>query len=407
MKQIILKTFIGIIFVFLAFSLIHKSESVPFNSDEISWFFHTKFFEELFIKHRISTPLWSSHENFDHPQLSKYLFGAYLYIRDKNVFYQRDRLEQRYGRWSFYLDPTLSDIEKGAFALHIRHMRELNVIFTVGVFILIYGITLHIVRYKLLAVSIPLALLNNPLFINSMLRATSDAQMVFFSLLAAKIFISRDYVSTWFGPIIAGVGMGWAIATKLTGGIILFTAIPYEIFVSRKMPLRLRLFRLISMLLSVFLIWYITNPAVYRSPIRSTRDYVVFRLDESKQLQLYLPQVALTTLSSRMYATYCEFIDPACSRFHGLLTASGIINLGLLLVGGYDIFWMWKRSQSLTFLLGIFILGTIFGTTLVLPLYSDRYFILPLIDIYIIYAMGIRWIITLLFHSVLHSTLSA
>ena len=74
---------IFIFFIFIFFKL--QKSHVSYNFDEVSWFFHAVFFDELFLKHNFDKKFWLSFESFDHPQLSKYILAYIFFPKIKNI----------------------------------------------------------------------------------------------------------------------------------------------------------------------------------------------------------------------------------------------------------------------------------------------------------------------------------
>ncbi len=46
-----------------------RAKTVPLERDEISWYFHTKFFDEAYLKKDLTSSLWYGYESFDHPPI--------------------------------------------------------------------------------------------------------------------------------------------------------------------------------------------------------------------------------------------------------------------------------------------------------------------------------------------------
>jgi hypothetical protein len=387
----------GIVFIFLTLHIARSIPNVVFNSDEISWFFHTKFFEELFLKHKFNQNVWSSYESIDHPQLSKYIFGAYLYAGNPTVFSTRDALEKKYGRWSFYLDKRLSDIRITEFVPYILLMREVNGIFTLGTLVCIGILLFQITRVRFIALLLPVIVVFNPLFIQTILRATSDAHMVFFVLATVAILMTNFYRHNRFGPIAAGIVIGSAIAIKLTGIIILYVTVVWEIIRIHTQPYQTTIKRVSVICISAFCIWYVSNPGLYRSPVIGSWKYFQFRSNQSVRLELYLPDIALMTIPSRVNATYCELFDATCSTFKGTPTPNTFINIILFLIGISALYKQRNTKQSHMEIIALFLFVTLFLNTAIVPLNVDRYFLLPVIATYILDAIGISWIMAYLF----------
>lgn len=356
-----------IVFLLIFVSLVRNIKTVPYHSDEISWFFHIQFYEKLFLQRDLDQKFWQSYESYDHPQLSKYFFGAYLYAWDRKIFEKRDRLERTYGRWQFYFDPRLSTIQTSEFSPHILRMRQLNVAFTIGTLVLIFLLCQGIIKSMWVSLTVCVLLVFNPLFINTMLRATSDAQMVFF-VLASLLWLPST-------PILSGLVIGAAMATKLTGIIALYTATITYIFLYKWK-------QLIFLVIATCSVWYLSNPTLFLSPFAGSGQYISFRLYQSDILKAHFPEVALPTISSKINATFCELFSSTCNKFNGVLTPITFLNILITILGIYVVY---RKSKKMF----IFICVVYGLNTFILPLYSDRYFILPSVVTYILSALGI------------------
>lgn len=394
MIQKIFSTILGtVIFIVLTLYLFRLANTVPFDGDEISWFFHTKFYEQLFLKRNFDQKFWSSYESFDHPQLSKYIFGAYLHVLNPNIFKERDQLVQKYGRWDFYFKSEISDIRVTEFARYIIQMRHVSILFTVGTLILLFFIMSKFFRFWPLSLFLSSVLVINPLFTQTMIRATSDAQVIFFVIATVTILVSILYQEKNLALLLTGITIGCAVATKLTGIIVGYSVILYEFFLIQQWGFRKMIKRIVIIVTLSFLIWYATNPGIYSSPIGSSWNYLQFRTDQSIRLANFFPEVKLGTIQSRIRATYCELINPACSKFKGTVTPYKTINIILLLLGIIALKNQGKTVKFQALSVTIFAITTVILNTVILPLYSDRYFLLPLVSVYLIDAIGINWIV--------------
>lgn len=396
MNRIIYFTVVLYVFIVILFHLGRSVKTVPFNSDEISWFFHTKFFETLFIRRDITSPEWASQAGYDHPHVMKYAFGFYLYLRDRNVFTQRDALEHSYGRWDFYTDPRLTSPSYRDFAPYLYRMRELNVLFTIGVLMCLFFIGLRVGTAWYGALGTTIALSLNPLFVHSMLRVTPDAGFIFFGMVSILFLISKKGASSPYGWALTGLAIGLSASSKLAGGIFYIMYVMWEVcsFASgAQKRSALRLFTVTTMLVTV---WYCTNPTVYFSPLSQTREYLLFRINESIQLQHSIPAVALRTIRDKVLFVYCEIFSPSCNRFHGVLMPSTVLNLCLWVIGLFVLAARCFTSGRNTSVVCIFVVMASILQTLVMPLYSDRYLLLHLISVYLAQMAAITTLIRVL-----------
>jgi dolichyl-phosphate-mannose--protein O-mannosyl transferase len=346
------------------------------------------------LKHDFDQNFWSSYESFDHPQLSKYIFGASLYTFNPKVFETRDLLERSYDRWQFYFDPRISAISSTEFAPYILQMRQINWLFTTATVAVLAFILGKFSSFKLLSLAAPVALVFNPLFTESMLRATSDAQMVFFVMAVVALLISHSYQNKRSWLIATGITIGCAVAAKLTGAIVGYSVLFFEIILSQEWGYKKMIQRLVFIIAVSFIVWYGTNPGLYRSPISGSWRYLQFRTDQSIRLAKFFPEVKLSTMNSRLGATYCELINPSCSRFRGTVTPFILINITLLFFGIIALYILRKTLKTPVIVVTVFTITTMILNTVILPLYSDRYFLLPLIVMYLIDGVGAIWIVT-------------
>jgi len=387
--------FFSYIFIFLRSSAV----SIPFQNDEISWFFHTKFFKQLFINKDLDNRFWTSYESYDHPQLSKFIFGGYLWMKDKKVFVTRDALEKQWGRWNFYFNPKLSDIQTTSFAPYIRIMREVNV---VCVFITLIALSLlFFILFKqwLLSMLLPVFLIHNPIFINSLLRATSDVHMMIFDVLSVLVYVYYLRNKSRWLLILFSFFAALAVSAKLTGFIVILVFIYFELIqfcFSQKYTINLFI-RMGSVIGGIFIFWLLFNPALYSNPIQHSIEYFSFRNRQSAILQHFFPEIALINTPKKVQAVFCTLLKPQCgNQFEkGYLTSSFFVNVSLFLLGIVSLTMrMLQRNKnqeyqfiSLYFFLSIVVIG------LYLPLNSDRYFIPMQISIFLVQFAGIGLII--------------
>jgi dolichyl-phosphate-mannose--protein O-mannosyl transferase len=172
-------------------STISRAHVVPFERDEISWYFHTEFFSKAFIEKDMSSELWLGYESFDHPQVSKYLYGAFLYMFDPQYMTVRDDLERTYGRWEFYTgiesDPAIVSTE---FPPIISRLRQLNVFLTLAIVLEIFLLGWILTRSYLAAIMVSTLLATNELFISAVTVGTSESHALFFSLMALILYFT-------------------------------------------------------------------------------------------------------------------------------------------------------------------------------------------------------------------------
>lgn len=330
-----MRWFVVITFICLGIFVSNQVHKMPFHPDEVSWFYHTEFFKVLFIDHDITSPKWQSYESYDHPQLSKYIYGVVLYAYDRTIFIKRDFLETKWGRWSFYFN---NDFSYSEFEKYIYVMRYVQVLFVLGTVLILSKILIVLTKNYLLSILLPITLVYNDIFLSTMLRATSDAHMIFFVYLAFYLFIQKKQQIQ-----VLAVFVALAISAKLTGLISIF-------FIPKKTAL---------FFFILCAIWYIQNPALYINPIQNSWSYIDFRLVQSQRLQFAFSDIALITYGDRFLSIFRNAFS------------NNIVLLLIFLIGIY--------FGSKKLLLFVIIAFTFIG--FYLPLDSDRYYspLIPLV----------------------------
>lgn len=365
---------------------------MPYNGDEISWFFHIKFYEEFFLKRNFDRSVWETYEGYDHPQLSKYMYGGYVYFVRPTVFTERDQLEETYGRWQFYFDPRLGDISRSPFAEYIAIMREVNVVST-WITIVSIALLLYLVGIPpILCLISVLILLRNPLFVVTMLRATSDSHMMVFFMLGFVSWIAyiRSGHLCWIGAFAVFVGL--SVSVKLTGIVLFFPFLAYETimtaFAQQSIIKSIRTIMIVG--ITGFLIWFILNPTLYSSPIGNTWEYFSFRTKQSVVLQYFFPQSSLFTLRDRYRAIFCTIVRDCGESFQkGHITPWNSVNMLLILSGVITI--ATKAIQfhdKRYFYIALLFVGVITITGSYLPLDSDRYYLPMLVMVFLCFILG-------------------
>ena len=256
-----------------------------------------------------------SYSSFDHPPLSKYFFGAVLYISDNQFFETRRSLEQKHGRWSYYYQLDQDQIAR-EFSPYLDRMRGLNIVFTWLTLLVVAWIWYQLTGNGLLSLLLPIALLGNSVFIDSMVRATPDAHYLFFILLSVALCLWYLRHQKMTGLILFSICAGLAIASKLTG--LLFIAAYYMYIAVRKLFSIDRKKSLAGHSLLVgliaFLVWWVINPTIYLRPFKHSAEYLKFRTRQSVVLQRAFPKAALVSFDDKMKSSFCILFDPNCSR---------------------------------------------------------------------------------------------
>jgi hypothetical protein len=373
-------------------------QTYPYHPDEISWFFHTEFYQLLYSGN-FSSPKWQSYESYDHPQLSKYIFGLTVSLFDKNVFKKREELEKKYGRWSFYFNPQLEKIAPIHFGKYIDVMRNVNVFFTLISVLLIWSISTLTTGNMYASLITTYIVLNNELFKQVMLRATSDAQTICFMLLswyALLVFTRSNYAYKYIVYFV--IASGLSVSSKLTGIISFFAYNTYvctSLLIDQKSKIRNVISQYLCAVLGIYIIWAVLNPTVYSHPYRNSYSYIDFRLKQSVRLQQAYPEIALTTVGQRSKAIVCTLIATTCGGTHekGQVTNSTWLNVALCIFGLFFVFIKIKNTV-VKIINGSFMYATIVLIVGYIPLNMDRYFLpLALLALYV-QSLGILYLVS-------------
>lgn len=381
--------------VFLGISVVSRFSAVGYERDEISWYFHTEFFDEAFVHKKTGSPLWYGYESFDHPPISKYIYGAYLYTRNAGYGTTRDMLERTYGRWDFYENIERDeDISGTRFAPIIRTMRSLNAVLAVAilleVFILGY-LVFGSVWYSWLLCA---ALGYNSLFYRTLPVVTSDNHLLFFSLFSVICYVRSLKSGNLLWIIGSAVASALAVGTKLTGVFLFFGIVTTEIIrwagVSKpvvSIPRRLALFIVVSLG-----VWLLSNPALYRSPVYGTWRYFSFRNFQSANIADHVPDVALRTVGERANAIVCTLVLRSC-RSHsidGSVTPVNFINGMLLILSIVGVWQAVKKKRTDILLLLMIGYYTVFGFLAFLSNYGVRYFVPLQVIFFLLQIFGLQ-----------------
>lgn len=372
--------------VFLGIVFVQKSYRVTYHLDEISWFFHTEFFDELFIHRSLDEKVWTSFESFDHPHLSQYIYGAYLSMFEPSYGLKRDELLIKYGRWGFYDLHNADIIPRTEFHHYVTKLRELNVVITIASLLSIY-ILFHQVSKNILFSLLPVGILvYNLVFVVSMVRVTSDAHYLFFLVCALMSYV--QYIHTEKKRYLYGFAIlaGLSMSAKLTGLMLIIGFIYYCFFrmFAKKSVNDIKEAGIVIGLF--FLVWIAVNPTLYFSPVRNSFIYFTHRGHIMDMHQKKFPEDALMTMPDKIAVSYCTLFAPQCNTTDvgGYTFPNLWINTTLLLAGIVKSFILYskgdkKKRSTILFLASIFSAISII-TIVILPLNWDRYF-LPLVVI--------------------------
>ena len=386
---------IFIFFIFIFFKL--QKSNVPYHVDEVSWFFHTVFFDELFLKHNFDKKFWLSYESFDHPQLSKYIFGAYLFSKDKGYAYDRDMLQATYGRWRFYSILHSDTIPKSPFYTPINTMREINLVITFLTLVILFLLSKILINNIFIPLFFVFFLTSNSLFTRNMLTATPDAHYIFFIILAIFSYIqyirSRRKSYIYLFALFSGL----SITAKLTGSLIIIVYVLYlihRLFRKKKHELGLLLKEFLVVISIIAVVWTVANPTIFYSPVKSSIFYFSERIRTLESFSRFKDK-GLITFKERVHATYCISLVRKCHGYPtGSLFANPFLNILFVFFGILYLIQLMKGKKRLE---GIFItlllIVVIIGSTVFIPLKWNRYYLPLTIFLILLEFMGINYIV--------------
>ena len=391
-------------FVWIIFSLPRFTSNIFFHVDEIAWFIDTDVFEQLFLKGDVWSPFWQTSQRLDQPQVVKYIYGAYLWSRDANVFRYRQRLEREWGRWGIYSNPNTTDIGFRVFGPFIIQMRQINFVALIGTLLMFYLILIQLGRVHIFVAMIGTALLAyNSLFLQEMTHATHDGFMMFF-LLASLLFYSvhiKNKKVVWM--VIACLFAALSVASKLTGIIAGLCIWFHEIIVVVQSQTwkKYTFVPLVFIPSLIFVVWIAVNPTLYKNPIKNTIDYFSLRATQTRRLQEFYPSSSLTTLPDKVHASWCTTVAPQCHGFFekGTITSIYWVNVSLLVLG---LWYIGKFShdfiqEKYIYLLEIFLLLVIVWNMVLLPMHYGRYYLPIQIGIFFVSVCGLEQLRRMIF----------
>ncbi len=379
----------------LLFTFIYQSPRVATHTDEISWFFHTVFFDELFVKHNLDRSLWTSFEAFDHPVLSKYIFGSYLYMRQPSYGIERQLLLEKYGRWKFYTKIQPEEIPRTQFFPYVLEMREVNLAITIAVFIGLFVLYYVMSRQVLYSSLFTIVLGTNILFVSTLLRATTDSHYIFFliwALVTYMVYLKTKEKKYLYGfAILASLSM----SAKLIGAIVLVSYVSYgitQLYIKKSLLVLKEIF----LVLVIFIItWIILNPTLYFSPVKNSITYFAFRNEQFTEQQTRETDEALLTVDKKIKWTYCTLFPP-CERsyFFGLFAVPTILANSALFILGF--IYLLKQTgkkvqKSVKFFFLLFFLVSGVVLISVVPLNWYRYILPLVITTTLLKCLGLQW----------------
>ncbi len=395
-KRVLLFVLSVLVLIFSYNHFLYHIQSEPFINDEISWYFHTEFFDKAFIKHDFSSQFWTSYEGFDQPPLAKYFYGYCLYSADPDYAVKRNELLNRYGRWQFYFNQNLLDtLNTSQFAPEILALRYCNsvngIVAALGMFVLLYVLSGSMIA----AFVTTILILYTPLYSSVSARATNDAQWFGLSvwMLVSYLYYLKTTKRGYY--IAAAVLAGLSVGSKLTGLMVVFGLVFHKILRYSVYGFSAIERRYCVVFFSVFCgVWLLINPTLWSSPIVSTLDFFRFRTRQTQIFQLMNTGPPLYSISEKANAVISVMFIPVKNILEssGLLTKYWILQTGILIIG---LVALWRKnsdtisSVALTASLTLLTVGIA-----TLPVLWDRYFLPFYIPVGILFSTGITWIIT-------------
>ena len=294
-----------------------------FTIDESRWISTSRYFWITFVELDLFGPAWRpNYVVLTQPPVARYLIGAGLALQG----WTPDQLNGRYDslrsrEWNVQMGNVPSDEL-------LQAARRVVFVFAVGAVVLLYvvGRMLGGPPAGLAAAGLGLA---NPLLSTLWTRALAESILAFFTLGALALALrSLPRVATGdapaAGPLLSGVSLGLAAASKLSGGIgavgiVLFGLLQQAFaLAATRRPVGLKQwFDVASAALIAFVV---VNPLVYPDPFGRARALLAHRREEMLQQQAIWPEQSVApdlrsrgaTVARRAFDEFATFrmIDP-------------------------------------------------------------------------------------------------
>jgi len=307
------------------------------------------YFKTLFIEKDIYSSVWEesyNHYGINNPKIPKYIIGFIDYITDTNIISQNK----------------------------VRPLRFSLSFLSAGCVLFFYILASKIYSPKIGYLSVFLLLIN-PIFMSIQYALIGLIPMLFFSLISLLFFYDiygnfKKKIIPWKKIIFSGLFVGLAIGSKLYAlSLVLFFFFLLLSLKELNITTRVRVF--LVFFISLFFIFYISNPSLYRYTLQGIRnmtvDQIIMGADGSRKpiinFIIYLLIYPLQLIRRGPYPLYG--VEP---RYQG--------NMLLLLVNYFIIysgfrFW-WKHNKKKNKFLLLFFLSNIIFTSLYLITFSFR-----------------------------------
>ena len=390
---------------------------MEFHGDESLWI-ATSYYFDAFVEGKFDSPVWNeSYETLTQPPVGRYVvgigrtIGGYSY-RDLNRPWNFNlSSEENIGRGNM---PSPNLLWWSRFPMCI-----LAVVAAVIAFTLMSYFVGRLAGYVMLSLFVL-----DSYFSSTLCRAMGEAPLLAFTMFAAlagyraltswRVATAHSHLVRkrflrpllWFGMM--GVFCGLAGATKLNGlsiipaglVLVLLTPLVQTSNISRSQIFGIIPFACGLLILAAAFTFVAPNPYLYGDPIRRTKNMVEQRLSEMERQQAKIPSARISGPLIPRVSLIGERVFQQCAALS--FAKSWIINVLLCLVGlGYVLFagWSWLRTGAGSAATAVLLLIA-FGSSipaLMTPLDWDRYYLFPVFFSTVFIAIGIFWIITILF----------
>ena len=373
-----------------------------FSIDESRWISTSRYFWITLVDRDVFGSAWQpNYLIMTQPPVARYLIGFGLWFQG----WAPDELNGRYDS----LEPYSWNFARGNVPSQelLRAARRVLLVFAVGAVLLLYlvGRTLGGPAAGIVAAALALA---NPLLSTLWTRALAESVLAFFTLLALLLALrslprTRDDGRSDSRPLFAGVALGLAAATKLSGGLgavglAIFGALQQAFALVRtRRPLEVKhWFHLGSAAVIVFVV---VNPLLYPDPFGRARALYEHRRDEMLQQQATWPNQAVpanlatraATIARRTFGEYVVVRGFGPLSPDAVLVAAGMV---VALVGAWREMWR-VRTPGMWTLFVCWIVATYAIITANLGFDSTHYYA-PLVTLNTILSgvavsVAVRW----------------
>lgn len=386
--------FLLTVLVFIGFRVFSFAQRMPGDCDEVAYYYWTKYFDAAFLGVPHEEGFWETPDAYDHPNLSRFVFGAYLYALNRDYADRRNALYAAYG-----IHDICHPLPRDEFMPSIYLMRHVTAAITMVTFVLltvvVYQITANIYMASLSAVLMS----SNDLFIRTMLRATSDGLSAMFALGALVCLLCYQVRAQVWWYVLFAMNVGLSMAAKLIGGIwyvFMMIYLPFEMKVSNGGWIRL-VERMCMLFCVSGFFWIVHSPNLRASPGFGTYRYFQTRLQMVQHQAAKTSPDRLPTIPKRLRVSYCLFFQPSCLHpdeavylYPASVSSFALVNLVIAFIGicGSIVRIRKTHDRQRLVVLG-YGMVTILLTVLINPLAWDRLYLPAVIALHVISMIGI------------------